>query len=142
MFQSKKNSPAPPRTHHPRAVFEILEGLHLCLPRTLLCNFLSLLIRMLPCSRQAYYQGGLQRPSRRNIDRIERNIEPIELNALTPALKSNVFVVILCRVDLRISLSEAKLNAEADFDVHSAVAPPKPHQVDEKLTFRSEIFSN
>ena len=43
--------------------------------------------------------------------------------------------------DLRISLSEAKFDAEADFDVRSAVAPPKPHQIDEKLIFRSENFA-
>ena len=78
----------------------------------------------------------------RNIDRIERNIEPIESNALTPALKKNAFFVILGRTDLRISLSEAKFDAEADFDVRSAVAPPKPHQIDEKLIFRSENFAD
>ena len=76
----------------------------------------------------------------RNIDRIERNIEPIESNALTPALKKNTCFVILGCTDLRISLSEAKFDAEADFDVRSAVAPPKPYQIDEKLIFRSEKF--
>ena len=49
--------------------------------------------------------------------------------------------MIFGRTDLRISLSEAKFNAAADFDVGSAVAPPKPHQIDEKLTFRSENFA-
>ena len=45
------------------------------------------------------------------------------------------------RTDLRISLSGAKFDEEiqADFDVHSAVGPPKPHQIDKKLTFRSKI---
>ena len=42
------------------------------------------------------------------------------------------------RTDLRISLFGAKFDEEANFDVHSAVGPPKPHQIDEKLTFRSE----
>ena len=41
--------------------------------------------------------------------------------------------VIFGRTDLRVSLSGAKFDVEADFDFHSAVAPPKPHQVDEKL---------
>ena len=41
------------------------------------------------------------------------------------------------RTDLRISLSGAKFDEEVDFDVHSAVGPPKPHQIDEKLIFRS-----
>ena len=44
------------------------------------------------------------------------------------------------RTDLRISLSEAKFDAEADFDVRSAVAPQKPDQIDEKLIFRSNKF--
>ena len=43
--------------------------------------------------------------------------------------------------NLRISLSGAKFDEEADFDVRSAVGPPKPHQIDEKLTFRSENFA-
>ena len=72
-----------------------------------------------------------------NIDRSERNIEPIESNALTPALKKR-FCATWGRTDLRISLSEAKFNAEADFDVRLAVAPPKPHEMDEKLFFGSE----
>ena len=50
------------------------------------------------------------------------------------------FLVIFGRTDLRISLSGAKFDEEADFDVRSAVGPPKPHQIDEKLTFRSENF--
>ena len=45
------------------------------------------------------------------------------------------------RTDLRISLSGAKFDEEADFDVRSAVGPPKPHQIDENLTFRSENFA-
>ena len=50
------------------------------------------------------------------------------------------FFVNFDRADLRISLSGAKFDEEADFDVHSAVGPPKPHQIDENLTFRSEKF--
>ena len=45
------------------------------------------------------------------------------------------------RTDLRISLSRAKFDEEADFDVRSAVGPPKPHQIDKNLTFRSENFA-
>ena len=41
-----------------------------------------------------------------------------------------------------INLSGAKLDEEADFDVHSAVGPPKPHQIDENLTFRYENFAD
>ena len=63
------------------------------------------------------------------IDRIER---------LDPSKKW--FFVIFGRTDLRISLSKAKFDAEADFDVHSAVAPPKPHQIGQKLIFRSKFF--
>ena len=40
--------------------------------------------------------------------------------------------------DLRISLSGAKFDEEADFDVRSAVAPSKPHGIHENLIFRSE----
>ena len=51
-----------------------------------------------------------------------------------------IFLAIFGRTDLRISLSEAKFDAEADFDVRSAVAPQKPDQIDEKLFFRSQKF--
>ena len=50
-------------------------------------------------------------------------------------------LTIFGRTDLRISLSGAKFDEEADFDVRSAVGPPKPHQIDENLTFRSENFA-
>ena len=43
------------------------------------------------------------------------------------------FFVVFGRGDLRISQSGTKFDAEADFDVCSAVAPPKPHKIDEKL---------
>ena len=54
--------------------------------------------------------------------------------------KKHLFVI-FGRTDLRISLSGAKFDEEADFDVRSAVGPPKPHQIDENLTFRSENFA-
>ena len=49
-----------------------------------------------------------------------------------------LFFTIFGRTDLRISLSEAKFDAEADFDVRSAVAPQKPDQIDEKPIFHSK----
>ncbi len=52
-----------------------------------------------------------------------------------------MFLVILGRTDLRISLSRAKFDAEADFDVRSAVEPQKPHQISEKRIFRSDLFA-
>ena len=39
------------------------------------------------------------------------------------------------RTDLRISLSRAKFDVEADFDVRSAVDRPKPRQISEKRKF-------
>ena len=50
-------------------------------------------------------------------------------------------LTIFGHTDLRISLSGAKFDEEADFDVRSTVGPPKPHQVEENLTFRSENFA-
>ena len=47
-------------------------------------------------------------------------------------------LTIFGRTDLRISLSGAKFDEEADFDVRPAGGPPKPHQIDENLTFPSE----
>ena len=41
--------------------------------------------------------------------------------------------MIFGRMDLRISLSGAKFDAEADFDAPEVVAPPKSTQFDEKL---------
>ena len=66
--------------------------------------------------------------------------------ALTRALNPRLdpcFFAIFDRTDLRISLSGAlpKFNEGAVFDVYSAVGPPKPHPIDENLTFRSEIFA-
>ena len=45
------------------------------------------------------------------------------------------------RTDLRISLSKAKFDPEADFDVRFAVARQNPHQISKKRNFRSEIFA-
>ena len=38
--------------------------------------------------------------------------------------------MIFGRTDLRTSLSGAKFDEEADFDVRSAVGPPKPDEID------------
>ena len=45
------------------------------------------------------------------------------------------------RTDLSRSLSRAKFDAEADFEVHLAVARQNSHQIDEKLNFRSKNFA-
>ena len=47
--------------------------------------------------------------------------------------------MIFGRTDLRISLSGAKFDVEADFDVRFAVARQNPHQI--KRNFRSEFFA-
>ena len=47
---------------------------------------------------------------------------------------------ILGRTDLRISLSKAKLDVEADFDVRLAVGRQKPRLLGEKQNFRSKNF--
>ena len=43
------------------------------------------------------------------------------------------FFAIFGRTDLRISLSGAKFDAEASFDVRSAAAPLKPPKIHEKI---------
>ena len=53
-----------------------------------------------------------------------------------------IFLIIFGRTDLRIVVSKAKFDAEADFDVHLAPAPRKSSQIDEKLIFRSENFAD
>ena len=53
----------------------------------------------------------------------------------------NAIFMIFGRTDLRISLSRAKFDAEADFDVRSAAEPPKPHQISKKQNFRSGNFA-
>ena len=50
------------------------------------------------------------------------------------------FLTIFGRTDLRISLSGAKFDAEADFGVRFAVAHQNPRQISEKRNFRSETF--
>ena len=52
-----------------------------------------------------------------------------------------MFSVKLDRTDLRISLSRAIFDVEADFDVRLAVGRPKPHLLDEKRNFRSKNFA-
>ena len=42
---------------------------------------------------------------------------------------------------LSISLSRAKFDEQADFDIRSAVARPKPCQIGKKQNFRSENFA-
>ena len=44
------------------------------------------------------------------------------------------------RTGLSISLSRAKFDEQADFDIRSAVARPKPRQMGEKQNFRSDFF--
>ena len=52
-----------------------------------------------------------------------------------------MFLAVWGRTYLRKCLPRAKFDEEADFDVRSAVGPPKPHQIDENLTFQSENFA-
>ena len=52
-----------------------------------------------------------------------------------------MFSVILGRTDLRISLSRAKFDAEADFDVRLAVGRQKTSLLGEKQNFRSKNFA-
>ena len=52
-----------------------------------------------------------------------------------------VFLTIFGRTELRISLSKAKIEPEADFDVRFAVARQNPGQISKKRKFRSEIFT-
>ena len=47
-------------------------------------------------------------------------------------------IIILGGTDLRIDVSGAKFDAEDDFEVRLALAPPKPGQIDKKLNFRSK----
>ena len=49
--------------------------------------------------------------------------------------------MIFGRTDLRTSVSEAKFDAQADFDVRLAVGRPKPRLLGEKRNFRSENFA-
>ena len=56
--------------------------------------------------------------------------------AAPPRPKTSIFG----RTDLRISLSGAKFDPEADFDVRFAVARQNPHQIGKKQKFSSEIF--
>ena len=50
--------------------------------------------------------------------------------------------MIFGRTDLRISLSRPKFDAEADFEVRSAVAPQKPGLLCEKQNFRSKKLAD
>ena len=53
----------------------------------------------------------------------------------------NAIFMIFGRTDLRISLSRAKFDEEADFEVRSAVAPQKSCEKSEKQNFWSELFA-
>ena len=53
-----------------------------------------------------------------------------------------MIVMIFGRIDLRISLSRAKFDEEADFEVCSAVAPQKPGLLGEKRNFRSKNIAD
>ena len=50
--------------------------------------------------------------------------------------------MIFVRTDLRISLSGAKFDPEADFDVRFAVARQNPRQICKKRNFSSENFAD
>ena len=56
------------------------------------------------------------------------------------AASTFVFLTIFGRTDLRTSLSKAKFDAQADFDVRFAVARQNPCQLGKKQNFPSEIF--
>ena len=49
--------------------------------------------------------------------------------------------MIFGRTDLWISQSRAKFDTEADFEVRSALDPPKAYLFAENCNFRSEIFA-
>ena len=51
-----------------------------------------------------------------------------------------LYAIVFNGTDLRKGLSEAKFDAEADFEVRLAVARQKPRQIDENQIFRTEIF--
>ena len=50
--------------------------------------------------------------------------------------------MILGRTDLRISVSRAKFDAEADFEVRLPLDPPKPSENYEKQNFQHKFFVN
>ena len=50
--------------------------------------------------------------------------------------------MIFGRTDLRISVSEAKFDAESDFEIHFAVASQKHRKKWVKMHFRSENFAD
>ena len=64
----------------------------------------------------------------------------LDLNHLYPATRP--FLTIFGRTDLSISLSGAKFDPEADFDVRFAVARQNPRQIGKKRKFLCEIFAD
>ena len=62
-------------------------------------------------------------------------------------MAQTVFFMIFGRTDLRMGVSEAKFDLEADFDVKNSLAPPKPaenHEKPEKIVqnFRNKFEKN
>ena len=59
----------------------------------------------------------------------------------TPGVAGGQFLIFMIfgRIDLRISVSGAKFDAESDFEVRLAVAPQKPGRNSKKLMFRPKI---
>ena len=53
-----------------------------------------------------------------------------------------LFVMIFGRIELILSVSEAKFDAEADFEVRLAVARQKPRLFGEKRNFSSKLFAD
>ena len=52
------------------------------------------------------------------------------------------FFAFFGRTDLRICLSGAKFDEEADFEVPFALAPPKPYQINENLISETKKSSS
>ena len=48
---------------------------------------------------------------------------------------TDMFLMSFGPADLRIGVSEAKFDAQSDSEVHSAVAPQKPHNRCQNMTF-------
>ena len=69
--------------------------------------------------------------SKKNIPCVRRRTSPVFQEDETP---------IFGRTDLRKGVSEAKFDAEADFDVKKCLAPPKSAENREKLKKKSEKF--
>ena len=91
-------------------------------------------IRHDSCQFREWWAGGMVGPPR---TRCGPTANPLQTHRKT---RPDIIRTIFGRTDLRISLSRAKFDEEADFEVRSAMARPKPCQIDKKRNFRSEIF--